>query len=138
MCKIHIHATNDNNQSKEFILNKPKNKNIFFLNESWVNNYIQPYNRIIKLSFIDCDNQISEIWCSNSNLIELDIPQGVKVVNCHRNNLNTLKIPQSLISISCENNNIKELNFEQGSKIQDLTCDKIKINRKLPYDIEFI
>ena len=58
----------------------------------------------------------SDGWlhCSESQLTELILPEGVKYVNCYENQLTELILPEGIERIDCDNNKLTELIFPEG------------------------
>ena len=68
----------------------------------------------------DCSSD--EICCSYSNLVSLEIPDGVKQVYSHNNNLTELILPDTVTEVYCHNNKITELIIPSG--VKQVVCDR--------------
>ena len=58
---------------------------------------------------------------SNKNIVELVLPDGVRLDHCYNNQLTELNLPESVEWVSCENNQLKELNLPEG--IEEVSCE---------------
>ena len=71
-----------------------------------------------RLEFV-CNDILS---CHNSDLVSLEVPDGVKSVYCYGNQLTELIIPKSVKTVYCNNNKLTELIITDSVTL--LSCDK--------------
>jgi hypothetical protein len=62
----------------------------------------------------------SNIYCSNNQLTELKLPNGVEYVDCHNNQLTELILPNGIKVVHCYVNQLTELNIPDG--VKNVTC----------------
>jgi hypothetical protein len=77
-----------------------------------------------KLEFVVNSN--GWVGCQNEDLIELEIPEGIKWVSCKDNKLTELRLPEGCKYVWCWNNQIKTLKLPNS--MEWVRCDLGVIN----------
>ena len=72
-----------------------------------------------RLKFVCSDDNL---YCHNSDLVSLEVPEGVKRILCRNNKLSELKLPESVKEVSCYDNKLTELIIPESVEL--LICDK--------------
>lgn len=57
---------------------------------------------------------VKEVYCKLNKLIYLIVPKGVKKIDCALNQLTVLKIPDNIEYIHCAKNKIDEIILQRG------------------------
>ena len=90
------------------------------------NNYVFCSNN--QLTELHIPNGVENVYCSNNKLTELNLPNGVEKVYCYNNELTELKIPNGVEVVDCYNNPIKEITLPKTIKYAELPLNCIVLN----------